>query len=570
MRQRVYIRTALPVISIIIACFCLQLFIACNQKNNPPTKEAITALQLKRGAVVSCGPPGQEFGAVIFENSCSPKTRADFDLALALLHSFEYDEAEKVFAKIIDAEPGTAIAYWGVAMANFHPLWAPPTGEELEKGAKAIAIAQSLTNKTKRETDYINATAQFYKDHDKINHRSRALLFEKAMEKIYIDYPNDKEAAIFYALALNGAADPGDKSFSKQKKAGDMLAPMYSAQTNHPGLVHYIIHSYDSPPLATLGLAAARRYASVAPSSAHAQHMPSHIFVRLGYWDEVIQSNLVAAESAKCYAESTGLEGHWDEELHCLDYLAYAYLQKGDNTRAKQELDYLMNMKKIDPVNFKVAYAFAAIPSRYVLENKMWKEAATLEVKPVGFNWQQYPWQSAILYFTRGLGSVHTGDINAAKTELNKLKTIHDTLIRQKDVYKANLVQIQASTVEAWILLKEGKTADALKLMTAAADLEDNTQKMPVTPSEVVPARELLGDMLLQLNEPAKALQEYEASLLQHANRFNGLYSAAVAAEQSRNKEKARSYYQQLLTVANAKEQERAELKTAQLFLNKI
>ncbi len=563
-------RTALPIIGIIAACSCLQLFIACNQKDNSPAKEAIMAMQLKRGNVVSCGPPDQQFGAVAFENSCSPKMKANFDLGLALLHSFEYDEAEKVFAKIIDEEPGTAIAYWGVAMANFHPLWAPPTGDELEKGAKAIAIAQSLTNKTKREADYINATAQFYKDHNKTNHRSRALLFEKAMEKIYTDYPDDKEAAIFYALALNGAADPADKSFSKQKKAGDMLAAMYSAQTNHPGLVHYIIHSYDSPPLAKLGLAAARKYASVAPSSAHAQHMPSHIFVRLGYWDEVIQSNLVAAESAKCYAESTGLEGHWDEELHCLDYLIYAYLQKGDNNTAKQQWEYLKSMRKVDPVNFKVAYAFAAIPARYLLENRMWKEAASLEVNPVGFAWQQYPWQSGILYFTRGLGAVHTGDINAAKTALNKLNAIYDTLTLQKDVYKANLVQIQAKTVEAWILLKEGKTADALKVMTAAADLEDYTQKMAVTPSEVLPARELLGDMLLQLNEPTKALQEYEASLTQHANRFNGLYGAAVAAGQSGNKEKARSYYQQLLTIADTKTQERTELKAAKLFLNKI
>jgi tetratricopeptide (TPR) repeat protein len=217
-----------------------------------------------------------------------------------------------------------------------------------------------------------------------------------------------------------------------------------------------------------------------------------------------------------------------------------------------------------------VAYAFAAIPSRYVLENKMWKEAATLEVNPVGFNWEQYPWQSGILYFTRGLGAVHTGDINAAKNALNKLNAIHDTLALQKDAYKANLVQIQANTVEAWILLKEGKTADALKLMTAAADLEDNTQKMAVTPSEVLPARELLGDMLLQLNEPAKALQEYEASLLQHVNRFNGLYSAAVAAGQSGNKEKEKLFYQQLLSIANAKGQERAEVKGAKRFLNNM
>jgi len=555
----------------------LLILISCNGKSNNPADESVNAINLKRGAVVSCGPPGKEFGTVAFETSCTGKEKKDFDLAMALLHSFEYDEAEKVFAKIIDAEPACAMAYWGVAMSNYHPLWAPPTQPELEKGAKSIAIARSLTKKSKRESDYIEAIGLFYKDWNKVDHRTRTISFEKAMGKIYSVYPTDKEAAIFYALALAAAADPTDKSFRNQKKANAILTALYPGEPDHPGIVHYIIHSYDYPELAALALPAARKYASIAPSSAHAQHMPSHIFTRLGLWDECIHSNLVAASSAKCYAETAGIKGHWDEELHCLDYLVYAYLQKGEIDLAKKQWDYLKTIKEVSPVNFKVAYAFASIPSRYVLENKLWKEAASLKAHE-DFTWEQYPWQKAIIHFTRLLGSVHTGNIDLARTELKNLYTIHDTLTGQKDSYKANQVFIQIKTSEAWILLKEahpdgsvgrGKNDEALKRMYIAADMEDKTEKHPVTPGEVVPARELLGDMLLQLNKPGNALEAYEANLKKHPNRFNGLYGAALAAERSNDLEKANSWYQQLTSIANSSNSNRPELEAARLFLKK-
>ena len=543
--------------------------ISCKRKNTSPGIESINAINLKRGAVVSCGPPDRQFGAVGFETSCSEKVKKDFDLAISILHSFEYDEAEKVFAKIIDEEPECAMAYWGVAMCNYHPLWAPPTQPELEKGARSIAIARSLTKKTQRESDYIEAIGLFYKDWDKVDHRTRSISFEKAMEKIYNTYTTDKEAAIFYALALNAAADFTDKSYSNQRKAYAILTALYPGQPDHPGIVHYIIHSYDYPELAALALPAAKKYASLAPSSAHAQHMPSHIFTRLGLWDECINSNLAAAASAKCYAENAGIKGHWDEELHCMDYLVYAYLQKGENDLAKKQWDYLKTINEVHPFNFKVAYAFAAIPARYLLENKLWKEAADLKVHNENFPWAKFPWQKAIVHFTRLLGSVHTGNIDLARAELKKLNTIYDTLTIQKDVYKANQVLIQIKTAEAWILFAAGKNDAALKHMNIAADMEDKTEKHPVTPGEVIPARELLGDMLLQINKPAKALEAYETNLKKHPNRFNGLYGAGLASKRTNNIEKATYYYRQLTAIVNSPNANRPELEIARLFLKK-
>lgn len=548
--------------------FFLIIIFSCQETNNTPAADTINALNLKKGEIVLCGPPDRQFGAVEFETSCSPKIKKDFDLAVALLHSFEYDEAEKAFAKIIYSSPECAMAYWGVAMSNYHQVWpSPPTDAELTKGSKAISIARSLTKKSKRESDYIEAIASFYKNWDKTAHHIRCLSFEKAMEKLYKEYPNDKEAAIFYALALDGSADPADKTFSNQRKAGSILNALYPNEPNHPGIVHYIIHSYDYPELAALALPAARKYASIAPSSAHAQHMPSHIFTRLGLWDDCIKSNLISTSSAKCYAENAGIKGHWDEELHSMDYLVYAYLQKGENKLAREQCDYLETIHDIYPVNFKDAYAFAAIPARYLLENKSWEAAARLQIHPGNFPWQKFPWQKAIIHFTRLLGSVHIGHIDSAKAELNNLHTIYDTLVAQKDLYKANQVQIQIKTSEAWIFFKEGKNNDALKFMNLAASMEDKTEKSPVTPGEVIPASELLGDMLLQMNKSGEALKAYEADLKKHPNRFNGLYCAALAAEKAGKIEKANLYYKQLMEVADLNSSNRPELEKARSFL---
>ncbi|HEY4323323.1 MAG TPA: hypothetical protein VGN20_05035 [Mucilaginibacter sp.] len=539
---------------------------SCRQKNPAPSSELIAQINLKRGEVAICGRTAQQFGTVEFPISGDRKVNQDFNLAIALLHSFEYDEAEKVFAKIIDEAPGCAMAYWGVAMCNYHPLWTPPSGPELKKGAKAIEIAQSISQKSTRETDYINAISVFYKDWDKIDYKTRCISFEKGMEKLYTKYPDDKEAAIFYALALDAAADPTDKSFKNQRKAGSILNALYPYEPNHPGIAHYIIHTYDYPELAALALPMARKYALIAPSSAHALHMPSHIFTRLGLWDECIRSNIASVASARCYAETVGIKGHWAQELHGLDYLVYAYLQKGENKLAKEQWEYLKTIDNVYPIDFAGAYAFAAIPSRYLLENKLWNEAADLKIHPDNFPWKNFPWQVAIVHFTRLMGSIHIGQINSAESELKTLNAIYDTLTQQKDSYKANQVLIQIKMSEAWIQFKKGKNGEALTLMNLATDMEDKTEKHPVTPGEVIPARELLGDMLMQMNKPNEALAAYELDLKKHPNRFNGVYGAGLAAEKSQNVKKTTSYYKQLLAIVSPASSDRPELVSIKLF----
>jgi hypothetical protein len=549
---------------------CCVLLLGCAGRTKAPEEAAINAMSLKQGKTILCGPADKQLGNVSFETSCSGKVKEEFDMAMALLHSFEYDEAEKVFAAIIKKEPGCAMAYWGIAMSNFHPLWSPPSKEEFEKGSKAVAIAQSLDRTSKREAAYIDAIAEFYKDPGKINHAARCNNFEQAMEELHTAYPDDKDAASFYALALNGAANPADKNYTKQRKAGQILSALGADQSSHPGVIHYIIHSYDYPALAAMALPAAKKYASVAPSSAHAQHMPSHIFVRLGLWDESINSNIVSASAARCYAESAGIEGHWDEELHSLDYLVYSYLQKGDNQNAREQRDYLKTIRAVYPVTPKVIYSFAAIPSRYLLENRLWAEAAVVE-PPVIDNiaWEKYPWEKAIIHFTRLLGAIHLNQPDVARAEYKTLRQLHDALIQKQEVYKANQVQIQVKAAEAWILFKEGKNEEAVKVMDMAATMEETTPKPPVTPGEVVPARELLGDLRMAMDKPAAALEAYEINLRDHPNRFNGLYGAGLAAERSNNPLKAGTHYRQLLSACNAPGADRPELVAAKAFLNK-
>jgi tetratricopeptide (TPR) repeat protein len=446
-------------------------------------------------------------------------------------------------------------------------LWTPPSEAELLKGGKAIAIAQSISAKPERETAYINAMAAFYNNWEKIDHHTRCINYEKAMEKMHAAYPTDKEAAIFYALALDAAADPADKTFARQRKAGALLNALYPSGPNHPGIIHYLIHTYDYPGLADSALGAARRYAQVAPSSAHALHMPSHIFTRLGLWDECIQSNLASVAAAKCYAEQAGIKGHWDEELHGLDYLVYAYLQKGDNKNAREQFIYLQSITHVQPANFKVAYAFAAIPARIYLENKSWKEAATAQHSPADFPWSKFPWQSAIIHFTRLMGAAHLGKDDLAAAELNILQQLHDTLALQKDTYKTNQVAVQIKTGAAWIQYLLGQKQTALNQMTIAANMEDATEKHPVTPAEVLPARELLADMLFDMGQYQNALAAYEAVLQKSPGRFNAVYGAGSAAYKLGNRQKAVLYYGQLLAMAKATNADRTEIAAARRFL---
>jgi len=550
----------------------LLIFFSCKSKIKPDNFSNVSSLDLKRGEIVSCGPQdGETFGVVSFTATVPDNLKKDFNIAIALLHSFEYDEAEKMFAKIIDQSPHCAMAYWGVAMSNFHPLWAPPAQPEMEKGIKAVQLARAISNKTKRESDYIEAIAKFYENADHTDYRTRVLNFESAMEKIYVNYPDDKEAVVFYALALDAAADPADKTYTNQRKAFAILNPVFEKEPLHPGIAHYIIHNCDYPGLAELALPAARKYASIAPASAHAQHMPSHIFTRLGLWDESIQSNLVSVSSAKCYAEKAKINGHWDQELHGMDYLVYAYLQKGEDDLAKQQVDYLQTINNVYPVDFISLYAFAAIPARYLLERKLWKEAASLQIHPESFPWEKFSWQKAIIHFARLLGAVHTNNMNEAKTEFENLKLLYAKLTVQKDKkQEATQVEVQIKTSEAWIEYKQGNNAKALELMNAGADMEDGMEKHPVTPGEVIPARELLAEMLLDMNKPASALENFELDLKTHPNRFNGLYNAAIAAERSGNNEKAINYFKKLLEISDQKNCKRIELQKARSFLSRV
>lgn len=534
--------------SLVLLCWiCL---IACGDNKKPPSRASIDALNLKKGKLIACG-PAQELGTLHFTIDAPPSVQSSFMLGLKLLHSFEYDEAEKVFAGIIDQHPTCAMAYWGVAMSNFHPLWAPPSKEELKKGSMAIEIARSLKPVSKKEAAYIESIAAYYENWEQTAHKDRCLRFEKAMEQLHASDPADMEAAVLYALSLNAAADPSDKNFVKQKKAGQILQSLSPTAADHPGITHYLIHAYDVPELANLALPAAKKYASIAPASAHALHMPSHIFTRLGLWDEAIQSNLASVSSAQCYAEQTGIK-HWDEELHGLDYLMYAYLQKGDSINAKKQLEYLLSIKEVEPANFKVAYAFAAIPARYYLENRQWAQAASLPLPKANFSWDKFTWQKAIIHFTRLMSAAHTGQSKIAEQELQEMKRIMDTLVAQGDDYKAQQVSIQIASGEAWMLLQSGNKQQALQRMREAADIEAKTEKHPVTPAEVLPAAELLGDMLMELKDYPAALEAYEQNLKRHPNRFNALHGAAMAASKTGNMSKAKTYSQQLLQIADA------------------
>lgn len=537
---------------------------------NGASQGTLDSIDIKRGEITLCGSGTDQFGSVEFALSCAEKVRPDFNLATAMLHSFEYTEAEKVFARVIDADPSCVMAYWGVAKCNFHPLWAPPGIAELKKGAKIIALARSIIkDPSSREAGYIEAIASIYDQWESLDYRTRLKKFEVTSQKMYETYPLDKEAAVFYALALGASADPSDKTFSNQKKAGDILNNIFLDERDHPGIAHYIIHNYDYPELAELGLPAARKYAAIAAASAHAQHMPSHIFTRLGLWDESIQSNINSVSAAQCYAQNSCMQGHWDEELHGLDYLTYAYLQQGNDVKAQEQVAYLNTIAEVFPINFKDAYSFAAMPARYALERKDWEAAFRLELAPAEFPWENFLWEQANVNFSRVLGAVHLGKIRDAKKELEQLQAIHAKLLQAKENYKANLVLIQIKASEGWIRWAEGQPKEALKLMTDAADMEDATAKHPVTPGEIIPARELLGDLNLACGDALHALEAYEEDLKRHPGRFNGLYGAGLAAEKSGDVKKARKYYEQLYALTAGSVTDRQQMLTVESFMKK-
>lgn len=502
----------------------------------------------------------EKLGTVDFPVTCNKAARQKFGRAVALLHSFWYEEAERAFGDVARIDPSCAMAHWGVAMSNYHPIWAPPTPAEFGRGRTAAGMAKAAHPKTQRERDYVAAIAAFYEG-EGVEYPARKVAFERAMQQVYAKHAQDREAAIFYSLALLGTAPPTDKTYVKQKQAGAILNKILYEAPEHPGIAHYLIHSFDYPQLADLALPAARAYARIAASSPHALHMPSHIFTRLGLWDDSIESNLASATTAKRHVEKTR-PGHASfDQLHALDYLVYAYLQQARDGKAKDALDEAFALDKFDQANFAAAYALAAIPARYALERRQWVEAAALTPVPASIPWDKFPFAEALVHVARALGGARGGDLATAKAAHARLAELHKGRVEAKDDYWTSQVAIQERTAEAWIALAEGRKEEAVTLMRAAADLEDMTEKHPVTPGSVLPARELLADMLLEMGQAAKAREEYQASLRTAPARFASLAGAVRAAQGAGDRAGASEMFGKLEELCLKSDGTRAELR---------
>jgi hypothetical protein len=498
-----------------------------------------------------------KLGAVHFETSCKPEAQRLFDRAMLYQHSFWYRASQKTFEEVLKADPECAIAYWGIALSLLWNPHATPAAKNLAEGAAALAKAQSVGAKTERERDYVAALGAMYADYEKVDHRTRLLAYAKAMEQLAARYPNDDEAQIHYALALNTSAPPADKTYANQLKGAAILEEIAKRQPQHPGVAHYLIHLYDYPPIADKGIEAARRYAKIAPAAPHALHMPSHIFTRVGYWQESIDSNLASGRTAK-------EAGDFHDELHAMDYLVYAYLQLGQDKKAKDVIDEMATVTGFTENYLAGPYARAISPARYVVERGDWKAAAALEVRP-----SPLPQVQAITYFARAVGAARSGDPAAAKADIAKLAELQDKLSQAKDAYWAEQVDIQKQIATAWVLYAEGKRDDALKAMSAAADAEDKTEKHPVTPGVPKPAREFYGLMLLESGMPKEALAAFEATLKKEPNRLDAYIGAARAAEKAGDPAKAREYYEKVVTIAADADKTRADVSDARAFLAK-
>lgn len=515
----------------------------------------------------------EKLGNVAFPISCSAASTPLFLRGIAWLHSFEYEQAASSFTEAAAVDPSCAIAHWGVAMSLYHPLWAPPTPAELEKGRAAVAKAQAAATGDQREKNYVEAIATFYRDSDKLDHKTRALSYNRAMKALYERYPADHEAAVFYALSQTAAGTlDTDPTFAREKDAAAILTAVFEAQPDHPGVAHYLIHSFDYPPLAQFAVQAATRYAGLAPDSAHAQHMPSHIFTRLGMWEESIASNLKSELAAGELMRRKGFEGASREELHAMDYLAYAYLQTAQDTKAREVLAKLSLMQTVDEPIFSVAYAATAIPARVALERRQWAEAAVLDVPdnvaalaPL----EKFQWAAAHVHFARAIGAARSGKPAEAKLEVSKLVEIEEALNIPPGSYdwKAQ-VGIAREVAAAWLAKSEGNSVEALRLMRSAAHRDDALEKHPVTPGAILPAREQLGELLVELGRPSEALSEFEASLRRAPRRLNGVYGAARAAKLAGEMAKARSYYETIIELTKAGEKNRAEVGEARAFMD--
>lgn len=506
-----------------------------------------------------------KLGTVQFPTSCSKESQPMLEKGLALLHHMTYVKARETFEAVVKKEPDCAMAYWGVAMSMIHPLWSdPPNNDSFAKGLAMLELANSKGKKDPRELAYIAAVESYYSQGRKAKETDNLIAFEQGWQKVHKAFPSDPEATAFYALAHLATASPEDKNYLKQKKAGETAATVLDKIPTHPGAHHYIIHAYDYPELAQKALEVARRYGDIAPSIPHALHMPTHIFTRLGLWEESISMNIRSAKAAEQHPAGDKISLHY---LHALDYMTYSYLQRAQD---KQALEVVKTTQAIsDPLQPHVAsaYTLAAIPARYALERQQWIAASKLKPRvPSSYPWDNYPAMEAITHFAIALGSARSGNEKAAEQALNNLSKLH-AQAEKGSAYWAKQVEIQRLSALSWLLFHQDRHDQALLTMQKAADLEATTEKHPVTPGEVIPARELLADMLFEMKRYQQAFAEYEKSLNRSKNRFNSMYGAAKSAELTGDKSKAGYYYQMMVDIAETGDAERPRLQQAKHFL---
>jgi tetratricopeptide (TPR) repeat protein len=499
---------------------------------------------------------GDKLGKVEFPNSCSPAVQEKFVRGMAMLHSFYYSAAEKAFEEVAADDNSCVIAAWGFAsilMSNpLQGIGASP--KNAPRAQVAIDKGRQMGAKTQRERDYLEAVAAYYEDFANRPERARQLARAKAYEALAAKYPGDDEAQIFYALYLAGTQTPSDQSYSAWLKAAGILEKQLAKHPDHPGVAHYLIHSYDAPPIAQQGMPAARLYARIAPDAPHALHMPSHIFTRVGAWADSATTNRRSADAAKKSNDP-------DDALHALDYMTYASLQLARDGDARRTWDEARTLTEINPARATAPYALAAMPARYAAERGDWRAAAKLEPST-----SKFPFTEAMTHFARALGAARSGDPAAAQKDAERIAALRDELKGAKSEYWANEVEVMRLASLAWVALAQTKSNDALGLIRQAADIEDKSEKNIVTPGRLLPARELLGDMLLELKRPAEALKEYEASQQREPNRYRGLYGAGQAAAQSGNRDKARHYFSKLIELAGSGDL-RPEMEKARRYL---
>src|SRR5437660_8736717 len=534
-------------------------------------------------------------GKVEFPISCTPSVQSEFSRGVALLHSFFYEEARRVFASVAERDPKCAMAQWGIAMTWWHPIWTPPRPDEMSAGKAAIEKAMALNAGTDRERGFITALNVYYNTressnagaigqscHGPVGPRDRVIAYEKAMHQLRDKYPDEFEVQAFYAFAVlaAGYAMPNDTTLSKQLEAAALLEKLWKQNPNHPGVVHYLIHCYDYPALAQRGLAAAQSYASIAPWVPHALHMPSHIFTRLGMWDESIAANGASAEASRAYAAVRHRDATEAEELHALDYMAYSYLQEARDTEAKKIVDLAAKVRKTNPeLEFSAAYALAAIPTRYAFERNDWPAAANLSIPNLP-HWSSFPFMEALIEYGHALGRAHTGDLDGARKAIARMQQLRDATKDPKFDYFKNHLDLQMQAASAWVAASEGKKSEAIEMLRRAADdeaiemlrraadAEDILGKHPVSPGAFVPIREQLGSLLLETGQSKEAQHEFEAALKIYPGRFRGLYGAAQAAEQSGDKENAGRYYTKLAAQTAKSGGSRDELNHVHEFLS--